>query len=436
MALLLCAGALWGWNWWRAAQTAPVRAHLEAGRDFLQQGRRQDAAREWRETVRLDANNLEAWQLLGDWYVSEGDWKAGLDAWQHVERLHPDYPALYINLAKCAARLGDWALTERYTEAGLKRQPDDVGAWRVLAQVLEQRGETDKRLRALQRLAQLTPRDPIVLASLAQALIAANRYDEALPILDRWVQVAPNSATAHALRGAALLNVGSAPHGLNQVETDLLKALQIRPNDYTARLNLGQFYIRSGQPAKAISHLEMLGQMRQANPGYLMDLANAYQQTGQTAKALEARRRFAAIEQINYKIAVLKSRVRNDPQNADLNLQIALLLMQSNNPSGVDTYIQRVLRLRPHDARVQAAAQQLEHRYVTTLQAGLAALKRADYPEAGWRISQALLLRPNDPRTQNAAQLILHGHIPAEAKTNLVLTLDAAVQVNRGTSID
>jgi Flp pilus assembly protein TadD len=139
----------------------------------------------------------------------------------------------------------------------------------------------------------------------------------------------------------------------------------------------------------------------------MVELANAYQQLGQTEKAVTMRRRFAAIEKLGHEISVLKSRVSNNPNDFNNNLQLGLLLLQSDNPQGVEKHLNKARQLRPQDPRVKNALQRLESSYVKQLESGLRAFEKRQYNEAAKHIRQVILLRPLDPRTKTAVTRVV-----------------------------
>jgi tetratricopeptide (TPR) repeat protein len=403
---MLALGA-WGWNWWQISRTAPVRQRMDAAQQFVQAGNGAAAAQKWQEAVKLDPDNVEAWQLLSDYHLKAENWKAAMSALQQLERLQPETRDLYGNLALCATRLGDLNATERYAEAEVQRSPDNAAALQVLIQALTTRGEVEKRTKYARRLLKLQPENPDALAQLTDALTTQGKYSEALPLLNKLVTLAPGYPPAYAMRGEALFNTDPSPKGLAKAQTDLLQALQLNPNDNQSRLFLARVFIRKREAARAIPHLEAIE--RSPDPGviYMVELANAYQQLGQMEKAVAARRRFAAMEKVGHEISTLKSRVSNNPNDFNYNLQLGLRLLESSNPLGVEKYLGKARQLRPQDPRVKSALQRLESSYVKQLQSGLRALEKRQYTEVAKHIRQVMLLRPYDPRTKDAVTRVV-----------------------------
>jgi predicted Zn-dependent protease len=166
--------------------------------------------------------------------------------------LQPATPDLYGNLALCATRLGDLGATERYAEAEVKRSPNNPAALQALVQTLTTRGEVPKRIEYARRLLKLQPENPDALAQLADGLGIQGSHREALPLLNKLIALAPGFPPGYAMRGDALYNTDPSAKGLAQAQSDLLRAVQLNPNDNQSRLTLARVFLRKREAAKAI----------------------------------------------------------------------------------------------------------------------------------------------------------------------------------------
>ncbi len=121
---------------------------------------------------------------------------------------------------------------------------------------------------------------------LAVCLDAVGEHERAAALMDR---LAPEDragfAPAHAWKARRLL-AGSkpSPAAIRDAESHLLHALQDAPNTIEAHDNLGEFYLRTGRPERAIPYLEKLVVAR---PELLLMLARALQARGNRLQARE-----------------------------------------------------------------------------------------------------------------------------------------------------
>jgi tetratricopeptide (TPR) repeat protein len=121
---------------------------------------------------------------------------------------------------------------------------------------------------------------------LAVCLNALGQDTRAKTLMDR---LAPDDgagfAPAHAWKAARLLaGANRSPAAIRDAESHLLHALQDAPNTIEAHNNLGEFYLATGWPERAIPYLEKLVVAR---PELLLTLARVLQARGDRFPARE-----------------------------------------------------------------------------------------------------------------------------------------------------
>lgn len=410
-ALGVLALSAWGFNYWQQSTTARLQKHLDAGRQLASQGQLVAAQQQWSQVVQFDPQNVEARLLLSESLQNSKQWSAALKVLREVEKIEPATPNLYAQMALCALQTGDLSGARRYAETELARHPDHIEALQLLATIFERRHEDDKRLELLRRLIQLEPDNTVYLSLLADALVLRTQYQEARPLIERLLQLQPN-AKNYVNHGMALLIGDGSPSDLKQAARDFEKALQLNAGDMQPRLYLAQVYLRLRQPRQAIPHLEALNQSPLSDLAPLFEMANAYQQLGERAKASQLRRRYAELRREEYKISVLRSRLENDPKSFDRNLQLGLMLLQSRQPVNAVTYLKTAADLRPGAASAQAALKRLENLYVFHLNALMQGIKRRNSRTVDYHLAYVTMLRLHDPRTQNARRQVAAAALP------------------------
>jgi predicted Zn-dependent protease len=360
--LLVAASAAWGVILLRQYRAAPAQRHIDAAMQYSQQRLGREAEREWRAAVRLDPDNAAAWEQLGELYFSTRNWVAAVEPFQQLRRLKPDAPHVCERLAACTLRSGDEVSALRYAEEELKRDPNNIGALAIAATLLADTGDDTRRLEYLRRLARLRPDDPDFLAMLAAALTGAGLYAEARPVLGHLLERAPDSAVTYLLRGRGWLEGDPSPQGLAQAEADLKRALALRPGYAAPHLYLGRIYRRRGQPARALPELEKAARGQPDRSDVYFELAGLYQQMGRADDAARARARFEALRQEADLIGRLEQRCAVDPNDFDDHKRMGLLALRRGDDRRASHYLNRAQKLRPEDADVRAALQQLASR--------------------------------------------------------------------------
>lgn len=402
--LIIVATAACGFTWWQQQRYAPVRAHIEAGIRYLEQGQGAAAENEWRQAVQLDNRNAEGWEFLANYYMAAQNWAEARNAWNHVLSHGAATAQTNYQLALCSMRLNDLEAARQYAEAALKKDANHIGALDIVTNVMVRNSDEKPRLKRLEHLVELQPQNEEYIGRLAEALVDDHQYNKARPLLDKLLTLKPNFGPAYALRGAAILYTDSSPQGLKLALDDLKKSLSQNPTDAVARLFIGKVYLKLKQPKDAIFHLQKLERLPTAHESYLFELAKAYSMAGNLSKAGETRQRYASVQQQRVQIERLESKLATSPNDFDTNLQLGLLLLKSRKPVRAEDHLNKAAALRPTDARAKAALSQLESLYVHHLNAGLTALKKRDYDRVGTNLGMAMMLRPYDERTSMAIQ--------------------------------
>ncbi len=417
--VVACGGMVW------QRANSPVQKHIEAGVRFQQSGEGAAAVQQWRQAVQKDPGNEEAWELLGDYYLATKNYENAHDAFESLSKIDSDISDLKERSAVCSLQLKDYAASRKSAETALKENPQSIVALQVMAEVEKYEGKSDARLKYLRTLSDLQPQNPRILLDLVNELGERQEYDKAIPIADRLVSVSPNSANAYHLRGSALFKANFDANSLKRAEADFQKVLELEPTDVEAHRYLGRIYLQSNQPRLAVTQFEAVGRGRPYASAHLLELSNAYRQSGNKQRADQLRALFTRLNQFNARLIAAKKAIELRPNNAQNYLQMILLLTRgigadeniyqlcryrylSEEIQSADFYLNKAKQLQPHSEQVQVAAQQLERLYVKHLQAGLQSLRRRDDGNAQRHLGRAAILVPTDERTLQALQQIPH----------------------------
>ncbi len=412
------AALMWGLIVWHNMQNAPVKKRIEAGAQFLQRGQVVAAEQQWRAAVRVDPQNAPAWELLGDLYLKTRDYPAALDAFRHALE-NSKTSDLRARAAFSALRASDLASARRYANAELAQDAENVTALKVLSEVEKSENNPDLQLKHLQRLVEIQPQDATALQDLAGEYARRKDFEALLPVSKRLVEVAPDAATSHYLRGLALLNLNTDAKKLPDAEADFQKSLELDPTDVEAHRLLSRLYMRQNQPVKAIEHLEAIGRLRPHVSGHLLELSNAYRRAGKNREADQTRAIFVHLKQVNRQMINLGDRLGVSPDNAESCFQMAKLLLACVDGQEADFqlyryrylkgelmnvgfYSDKALRLRPQDAPTKRLVQEVEAAYTRLLQNAPRQLEKLDYQGANNSMARAILVRPREVRTLTA----------------------------------
>lgn len=149
------------------------------------------------------------------------------------------------------------------------------------------------------------------------------------------VRLAPQAEQGHSALGAVLVSRGQIREGIGELQ----RALAMKPDDYTAQLNLALAYVQTGSPQRALplfskieAHAHAQGQQL---PSYvLVQYARSLLQAHEPVRAA----------------AELKSAVALDPQNAELHDELGSLDAQRLEWANAQREFATAVRLNPRFA--------------------------------------------------------------------------------------
>jgi tetratricopeptide (TPR) repeat protein len=215
----------------------PVAAAMaqEHGRALLAASRAAEAVAALERAVRFDASNPELFATAAEALRAAGRTEEAERAAARARRLQAAGPPE--DGDPTARALGRAA---RFATAGYLQSAFEVlGQERALA-----------------------PRDPRPRMAAVLMLLSLRQAEEALPIAEETLSIAPGSADAHYQRGAVHLALGR----VGDAEKDLRKALELQPEHVPAMSDLAVLLTSKGEKAEARALLEKVLALRPDDP--------------------------------------------------------------------------------------------------------------------------------------------------------------------------
>jgi len=203
------------WTHALAAQQSSV-AHSNFGRVLALQGHFDEAAKHFREAIRIKPAYATAHNNLGLALASQGQLSEATQHYQEAIRLKPRYADPHYNLGLTLANQGKLA--------------EAVGQYRQALQFRPDYGAAHQ--------------------SLAIALSGLGQWPEALDHSREAVRINPDSPEAHNSLGIALARGGDLPNATRHFR----EAVRLRSDDSRAHNNLGISLAEQGQMPEATLH--------------------------------------------------------------------------------------------------------------------------------------------------------------------------------------
>jgi tetratricopeptide (TPR) repeat protein len=159
---------------------------------------------------------------------------------------------------------------------------DNAIANNNLGNDLVQKGRAGEAIPHLQKALQIKPDYADAHNNLGNALLQKGNVDEAITHYQMALQIKPDYATAHYNLGNALLKKGNVDEAIAHYQM----ALQIEPNNAEAHINFGNALFQKGRMDEAIVHYQMALQIKPDNAGVCYNLGCALFQKGRVDEAI------------------------------------------------------------------------------------------------------------------------------------------------------
>ncbi|WP_263350473.1 tetratricopeptide repeat protein [Acidicapsa acidisoli] len=164
------------------------------------------------------------------------------------------------------------------------------------------------------------------------AALARNDLKTALTNFQEVVRLAPSAEQGHSALGAVLVRLGRVGEGTRELE----KALAMKPGDSSAQFNLALAYQQNGQPAKALPLFAKLESSARAEKRPLaLSILIPY------ARAL------VAANQVQAAISKMKEAAALDPRSAELQDELGSLYAQREDWSDAEQAFSKALSANP-----------------------------------------------------------------------------------------
>ena len=159
--------------------------------------------------------------------------------------------------------------------------PGDLESAIKLASAVRKLGNPGRAVEITRTTRALYPRDPYLIAEYAAALIASERSNEALPILNQGLQTTPSYGRLWSLKGAAL----DQQERYAEARQHYNRALRITPNDPNVMANIGLSHALSGDATTAEGWLRRAVAAPNASESVRQNLILVLQLQGKTDEA-------------------------------------------------------------------------------------------------------------------------------------------------------
>ena len=277
-----------------AQRSDPLLWHYRQAEAFANQQRFDEALREYRNALQLDANFAQAHSGIGMVYWKMGRIDDAIDALQKALALNGDI----------------------------------LQAHAVMGILLSQRGQDEEAITHYKKAIELDPKSPHAYLGLGNTYHAQFKFNLALKTYTQALELKLQSPEIYCNRGIIYTKQGEYDKAL----TDLQQALTIDTGHTPARFELGFVYQQMNEYEKAVREYERVIPHRTGDLALHHNLARCYLRLGQVEAARHQHEIAQQIREFQDALNVAQQKIREKPDNPDGYMALAKFYAEYNQP--------------------------------------------------------------------------------------------------------
>ena len=231
---------------------ATIAEALTLGLKHHQAGQLQQAESIYRQILKVDPQNADAWHYLGVLAMQVGQFPAAVDSIRRAIAIHPSAPGFHSNLGSVLGAMGRYDEAVESFKAALKLDANHFDAHNNLGTALIKQGKFEEAVASLRRAVKLRPQSADAHINLGNALQDMEKLEEAVASYRQALRIDSNHADGRYNLGLAQGKLGQ----FDQALTNYQHALRVRPNHADAHNNLGNVLRELGRFAEALESYE------------------------------------------------------------------------------------------------------------------------------------------------------------------------------------
>jgi predicted Zn-dependent protease len=242
--------------------------------------------------------NANIYSLLSQVYVWSNNIPEALAALKKAAALAPKNEKLYLLLDDACMERGQYSVGLDVANLGLRSLPNSPGLLYQRGMFLTLLDQFDTGKLDLERAAELGHGTEVGFLASAQKASFEGNMPEVVRVTREGTKKHESEALLTML-GVALVRLGASPGQaeFSEAQTALEKAVKLRPDVATSRIALGKIYLLGARIDDAIVQLEAARQLDSSIAAVYSNLARAYQQRGDQAKAQQMLSELSSLNQ-------------------------------------------------------------------------------------------------------------------------------------------
>jgi tetratricopeptide (TPR) repeat protein len=260
-----------------------ARPHYNLGAAYQEQGRLDDAVKEYKMAINLEPDFVKAHHNMGLAYERQGRLDDSIKEYQTAIKLKPDYPIIHSNLGVAYQKQGrlDDAIKEFQTAINLA--PDYADAHNNLGAAYQEQGRLDDAIKEFQTAINLAPDNANAHFNLGLVYQKQGRLDDSIKEYQTAINLKPDHTNAHYSMGLAYQAQGRLDDAIREFQT----AINLTPDYADAHNNLGVVYHKQGRLHDAVKEYQTAIKLKPDDPKVYNNLGLAYSIQGRLHDAIK-----------------------------------------------------------------------------------------------------------------------------------------------------
>ncbi|HAG94207.1 MAG: hypothetical protein CMK83_15105 [Pseudomonadales bacterium] len=218
----------------------------EAEQSFLEQDY-EKARINYKNVLKIDPKDVNGLMGFARTLEKLADWRGAVGRYRAVLEIEPDNVEAKVKLGQLYLMANEYSMAMELAETILAGEPTSVAGLTLKAGAVAKEGNVSKALGIVEQAHKLDKHDLDATVLYSSLLVANNRAAEGLSVLEKALDVWPDSITLHSM----LANYYLSKNQLILAEEELKRLTQIAPENVAFKHKLVLFYERTGREQEA-----------------------------------------------------------------------------------------------------------------------------------------------------------------------------------------
>ena len=161
-----------------------------------QEGCHEEAIQICEKILHYDLDCTEAFEEIGDNYLSMREYKKAKKALDMAIKLNPNSANANYLIGFVHSCIGKWGSSVDFLETADQLYPNHPEILRCLGWSMFHNGERKRGVVVLERALQLSPKDPLILTDLGVIYLNEKRFDRSASLFKRVLEIEPDNQKA------------------------------------------------------------------------------------------------------------------------------------------------------------------------------------------------------------------------------------------------